>query len=82
MTCAHQPATRDTAKIGVFSCGRNLQHREDRRGVKIDVGAKLFLALHRRFEILADRHPLLLAERFPRSRAISRMIGTRESPFL
>src|SRR5205807_9354304 len=41
---------------------RKLQHRENRRGVEIDVGAELFLALHRFFEILADRHPLLLAQ--------------------
>jgi hypothetical protein len=41
---------------------RNFQHREDRRRVEIDVGAKLFLSLHRRFQVFANRHPLFLAQ--------------------
>src|SRR5689334_6999585 len=40
--------------------GIEAEHRENGRGVEINVGAEMFLALHRRLELFADRHPLLL----------------------
>src|SRR2546430_11184690 len=40
------------------------EHPENRRGVKIDICAKSFLAVHHFFELLANWHPVFLASPF------------------
>src|SRR5213075_374959 len=45
---------------------RKSQQPKHGRGVKIDVGAQLFLPFHHLFERLANRHPILFPCTFPK----------------
>ena len=44
---------------------RKAQQPKDRRGIEIDIRAKLFLPVHHLFELLANWHPIFLARAFP-----------------
>jgi hypothetical protein len=41
---------------------RETEHGENRRGVEVNVRAKLLLALHRFLEFLANRNPMFFAK--------------------
>ena len=79
-TCAVQPETRLTAKIGVKSSMRNAERVIGRRRVEVDVRVQLLLGLDQRFDPLRHLEPDRLPGALPEILATSAAGASRADP--